>query len=96
VRVRFKVRGTQDYREHAWEVPFNGAAPALEYAAPAMRLAATAAEFAEWLSDSPFAGEVSPDALRKILVGVPEFYGTNSRAKQLAEAVEAASRLTGK
>jgi Mg-chelatase subunit ChlD len=96
VRVRFKVPGTQDYREHAWEVPFNGAAPALEYAAPAMRLAATAAEFAEWLSDSPFAGEVSPDALRKILVGVPEFYGTNSRAKQLAEAVEAASRLTGK
>jgi Ca-activated chloride channel family protein len=96
VRVRYRVPGTQDYREHAWEVPFNGAAPALEQAAPAMRLAATAAEFAEWLSDSAFAGEVSPDALRKILVGVPEFYGANSRAKALEEAIATATRLGGK
>jgi hypothetical protein len=96
VRVRFKVPGTQDYREHAWEVPFNGAAPALEYAAPAMRLATVAAEFAEWLSDSPFAAEVSPTALRRVLVGVPEFFGANNRAKQLADAVVAAGRLTGK
>ena len=24
VRVRFKIPGTRDYREHAWDVPFNG------------------------------------------------------------------------
>jgi Mg-chelatase subunit ChlD len=96
VRVRFKVPGTQDYREHAWEVPFNGAAPALEQAKPAMRLAAAAAGFAEWLSDSPFAAEVSPTALRRVLVGVPEFFGANSRTKQLTDAVAAAGRLTGK
>ena len=29
VRVRFKVPGTSDYREHAWDVPFTGNAVAV-------------------------------------------------------------------
>ena len=49
VRVRFKVPGTGDYREHEWTVPFTGNAPPLEQASPALRLAGTASAFSEWL-----------------------------------------------
>src|SRR5207249_8479920 len=45
VRVRFKVPGTQDYREHEWPVPYNGNSVALEQASSALRLAATASAF---------------------------------------------------
>ena len=93
VRVRFKVPGTQQYREQAWEVPFNGASPALETASPSMRLAASAGAFAEWLAGSPFAAEVKPEVLARLLQGVPETFGADGRAKTLAEMVSAAGRL---
>src|SRR5437016_8779769 len=35
VRVRFKVPGTNDYREQEWVVPYNGSAVSLEQASPA-------------------------------------------------------------
>ena len=63
VRVRFRIPGTADYREHAWDVPYTGNAVALEQASPAMRLAATASAFSEWLVSSPYAAEVTPDRL---------------------------------
>ncbi|HKS35848.1 MAG TPA: von Willebrand factor type A domain-containing protein, partial [Verrucomicrobiae bacterium] len=63
VRVRFKIPGTSDYREHEWAVPFTGNAMSLEQASPAMRLAATASAFSEWLVSSPYATEVTPDQL---------------------------------
>src|SRR6185503_3320805 len=63
VRVRYKTPGTSEYFEHEWSVPFSGGAvPALEEAAPAMRLAGVSAAFSEWLASSPYAGEVKPDA----------------------------------
>src|SRR5204862_3104371 len=42
VRVRFKVPGTSDYREHEWTVPFTKSAQPLEQASPALRLAGAA------------------------------------------------------
>ena len=69
--------------EHEWDVPFDGNAPALEQSSPAMRLAATASAFSEWLASSPFAQEVTPDQLLNDLSGVPEIYGADPRPKQL-------------
>src|ERR1043165_9467635 len=83
VRVRSKVPGTSDYREHEWTVPFDGNAVALEQASPAMRLAATASAFSEWLASSPYATEVTPDTLLRYLSGVPEVYGADARPKKL-------------
>ncbi len=96
VRVRFKVPGTTDYREHAWDVPFNGSAISLAQASPAMRLAATASAFAEWLVSSPYAAEVTPDALLGYLRGVPEICGADPRPKQLEWMIRQAGSLTGK
>lgn len=93
VRARFRVPDTGEYREHAWEVPFTGNAPALDEASPALRLAATAAAFAEWLASSPFAAEVTADRLLGHLRGVPEVFGADARAKQLEEMVRQAKGL---
>lgn len=96
VRVRYKIPATSDYREHAWDVPYTGTAVALEKASPSLRLAATASAFAEWLVASPFAAEVSPDALLGCLSGVPEVYGADPRPKQLEWMIRQAKSLQGK
>jgi Mg-chelatase subunit ChlD len=96
VRVRYKVPGTTDYREQAWDVPYTGNSPALEKASPAMRLAASASAFSEWLVASPFAGEVTPDALLGYLNGVPEVFGADSRPKKLEWMIRQAKSLEGK
>jgi Mg-chelatase subunit ChlD len=96
VRVRYKVPGTTDYHEHEWPVPYTGNAVALEQASPAMRLAATASAFSEWLVSSPYAGEVSPDRLLGYLSGVPEVYGADARPKKLEWMVRQAKSIAGK
>jgi Mg-chelatase subunit ChlD len=95
VRVRFKIPGTYDYREHEWAVPCTGSALSLEEAGPAMRLAATASAFSEWLVASPFAAEVTPDALLGYLSGVPEIYGADARPKKLEWMIRQAKSIEG-
>ncbi len=96
VRVRFRLPGTTDYQEHAWEVPYTGTAVTLDKASPAMRLAATASAFSEWLASSPFAGEVTPDQLLAYLRGVPELYGADVRPKTLEWMIRQAKSIAGK
>jgi len=96
VRVRYRVPGTPDYRERSWDVPYTGAAPALEQSGAAMRLAAVAAEFSEWLAASPFAAEVAPDQLLGYLSGVPEVYGADQRPANLAWMIRQAKSVSGK
>jgi Mg-chelatase subunit ChlD/anti-sigma factor RsiW len=96
VRVRFKFPGTVVYREHEWAVPYNGSAVSLEQSSPAMRLAASASAFSEWLVASPFAAEVTPDALLGYLSGVPEIYGADARPKKLEWMIRQAKSIEGK
>jgi secreted protein with Ig-like and vWFA domain len=96
VRVRYKVPGTADYREHEWAVPCTGNAVALEQASPAMRLAASAASFAEWLAASPYAGEITTDALLRYLTNVSDVYGADPRPKKLEWMVRQAKSISGK
>ncbi|HEX3716959.1 MAG TPA: von Willebrand factor type A domain-containing protein [Verrucomicrobiae bacterium] len=96
VRVRFRAPGTTDYQERAWDVPYNGAAGALDQASPSMRLAATASAFSEWLAGSPYAGEVSPDSLLGYLRDVPEIYGADTRPKNLEWMIRQAKSISGK
>ncbi len=96
VRVRYKVPGTTDYREQAWDVPFTGNALSLEQSSPAMRLAASASAFSEWLVASPFAGEITHDRLLSVLSGVPDVYGSDARPKKLEWMIRQAKSLEGK
>jgi Mg-chelatase subunit ChlD len=96
VRVRFRIPGTTDVSEHEWAVPFDGTAPALEKSSPALRLAATASAFSEWLASSPFAQEVTTDQLLNYLNGVPAIYGADARPKQLETMIREAKSLSGK
>ena len=96
VRVRFKVPGTSDYREHEWALPYSGAATPLEQSTPALRLAATASAFSEWLVSSQFAAEVTPDRLLGYLSGVPESCAADPRPKKLEWMIRQARSLAGK
>ncbi|PWU20704.1 MAG: hypothetical protein C5B50_03375 [Verrucomicrobia bacterium] len=93
VRLRYRLPGTNDYREQEWVVPYLGSAVALEKVSPAMRLAATASAFSEWLATSPYATEVTPDRLLGYLSGVPEVYGADGRPKKLEWMVRQARGL---
>jgi Mg-chelatase subunit ChlD/type II secretory pathway pseudopilin PulG len=96
VRVRYKIPGTTVVQEHEWEVPYAGNAVSLEQSSAAMRLAATAGAFSEWLAASPFAQEVSPDELLQTISGVPEIYGADQRPKKLEWMIRQAKSLSGK
>ena len=96
VHVRYKIPGTSDYREQAWDVPYAGNALSLEQSSPAMRLAASASAFSEWLVASPFAGEVTPDRLLGYLRGVPKIYGADVRPKKLEWMIRQAKSIEGK
>ncbi len=96
VRVRYKVPGTVEYREQAWDVPYTGGAVAMDQASPAMRLASTACAFSEWLATSPFASEVSTEELLKYLNGVPQVYGADARPAKLEWMIRQAKSISGK
>lgn len=96
VYVRYRIPGTQDLRERSWAVDYDGPAPALEQSSVAMRLAVVAAEFSEWLAQSPFAQEVTTDELLKDLTGVPQVYGCDQRPQQLEWMIRQAKSLAGK
>jgi hypothetical protein len=96
VRVRYKVPGTTDYRERSWDVAYTGNATSLEQSSAAMRLAATASAFSEWLAASPFAQEITPDELLKTMSGVPQIYGADERPKKLEWMIRQAKSLSGK
>jgi hypothetical protein len=96
VRVRFKVPGTADYKEHEWAVPFTPHAPSLEQASPALRLAGTASAFSEWLVASPYAAEVTTDRLLGLLNGVPAIYPADPRPKKLEWMIRTAKSVSGR
>ncbi len=96
VRVRFKVPGTNDYREHEWAVPFTAPAPALEQSGTSLRLAATAAAFSEWLAQSPFAGDVTTDRLLGMINGIPAIYGADPRPSRLEWMIRQAKSISGR
>jgi secreted protein with Ig-like and vWFA domain len=96
VYVRYRIPGTQDVRERSWTVDGDGTVPALDQSSAAMRLAATAGAFSEWLAASPFAQEVTPDELLKDLSGVPQVFGANQRPQQLEWMIRQAKSLSEK
>jgi len=96
VRVRFKVPGTGDYREHEWPLNYDGTARPLDQAGPALRLAGGASAFSEWLVSSPWAAEVTPDRLLGLLNGVTDTYAADPRPKQFEQMLREAKRVSGK
>lgn len=93
VRVRYKVPGTEFVHEHEWAIPYDGASVNLPEAPPAMRLAASAAAFSEWLAGSPWAAEATPDRILQLLQGVPQTYGPDQRPAQFVSTVQQAQRV---
>lgn len=96
VRVRFRSPGTQQYREHAWIVPYVGAAPTLDQTPPRMRLAACASSFGEWLAGNEFATEVTTDRLLALLRDVPTAFAPDPAPKRLESMIRQAKSISGR
>ena len=96
VRVRYRVPGTSDYREHEWIVSYISDAPSLEQSSPALRLAGAAAAFSEMLGANPYAGDVTSDRLLALLNGVPAIYGADPRPQKLEWMIRQARSLSGR
>ena len=95
VRARYQDPSTGEYHEQEWGLPYLGPAPELAASSAALRLAGSAAAFAEWLARSPFAAEVSPDRLLRLLEGVPEAFDLDPRPEQLRQMMIQAIALAG-
>ncbi len=96
VRVRYRLPGTNDYREQEWPIPYTGEAMVLEKASPALRLAAAASAFSEWLVSSPFAEEVTPDRLIEYVSGAAKAFGPDPRPRRLEWMIRQAKSLGGR
>jgi hypothetical protein len=96
VRARFKIPGTNDYREHEWAVAYEGASAPLEQSTATLRLAGAASAFSEWLGASPYAGEVTPDRLLGLMANIPAAFSNDSRPTQLEWMIRQAKSIAGK
>ncbi len=94
-RVRYREPATGRTRELAWTLDYRGSAPELTQGGPALRLAAAAALFGEWLARSPHAAEVTPSGLLPLLEGVPEAFAPDPRPAQLVRMLQLARQLAG-
>ena len=95
VRVRFLNPATGGYEEQEWPLAWKKTVPTLADATPSMRLAGSAAAFAEWLARSPYAGGVTPAALQSLLAGVADEYPNDERPRQLETMIQQARQLSG-
>lgn len=96
VRVRYRDPASGTYREHAWPVPYTGAATALDRAPARIRLAASAAAFSEWLAGNPYAAEVTPDRLLGLMQGIPESFQPDPAPQRLEWMIRQAKSVSGK
>jgi autotransporter-associated beta strand protein len=89
VRVRYRVPGTQDYREREWPIPYE-APPAFNDAPEGVRLAGCAAFVAEAFANNPNSAATDRSELRK---QVSRLASTRSGDKPLADLRVLADRL---
>ncbi|HTB63969.1 MAG TPA: von Willebrand factor type A domain-containing protein, partial [Opitutales bacterium] len=94
-RARYRDPGTQNFHELSWTIQYSGTPSTFDHATPALRLAAVAGYFAEYLQQSPYAQSATPRGLYDLLRGVPEAFPGDPRPAGLADALTAASALAG-
>lgn len=95
VRVRYKEPAYLNVNEKEWVLPYEPGTPVLTEASPAMKLAVSSAAFAEWLGQSPYAGEVSPSKLLGIIQDVPRAFPLDYGPVELQEAIRQAGQING-
>ena len=91
--MRYLNPATGIYEEKSWPLAHERNTPALDKAGASLRLAAGAALFAEWLAQSPYAAEVSPEALRGLLGDAAERFAPDARPDRLANMIGQASLI---
>ncbi|MBT6462019.1 MAG: DUF3520 domain-containing protein [Opitutae bacterium] len=93
VHVRYREPVSGQYKEMSWPLPYQAKVPVLAEASSSLRLAASAATFAEWLGRSPFAADVDPRVIQKLLNGLEQSFPSDSPVKAFQQMVVGAHRL---
>jgi Mg-chelatase subunit ChlD len=93
VRVRFREPAAGRHRELEWTLIYAGSAPPLQQASLTLRLAGTAAAFAELLAGSPFAADVTVGQLVSLLHGVSPQFQPDPRPARLETMLRQARSL---
>ena len=91
VHIRYRQPATGNYKETSWPLPHRPNPPALDKASSAMRVAASAATFAEWLARSPYAGDIDLMKLQQYLAGLQSEFPAHSPVQSLLQMIRAAS-----
>ncbi|MDB4459176.1 von Willebrand factor type A domain-containing protein [bacterium] len=95
VRLRYKIPATGKYVEESWPLPYSSDVKELENAPAPMRVAASAAAFAELLAGSPHASNVQLSNLQRYLTGISESWSNDKRIQELNHLVSQARLVLG-
>ncbi|MDR2844777.1 MAG: von Willebrand factor type A domain-containing protein [Puniceicoccales bacterium] len=95
LRVRYQDPRTGDYHERDWTLPYDPTTPALDHAAPGIKLAAAAALFAEKLEALPQAESVPLKALETLVRTANAAQPPAPANQQLQTMIEQARRAQG-
>jgi hypothetical protein len=89
-RIRYRVPGTQEYKEASWLIPYNPSVATLDQSTPALKAAFVAAEFAQLLIDPARARGYTLDDLIRLLHDaqqqLPNSAGIHSLVQMLLDA----------
>ncbi len=93
--VRFRDMSSGEMVEKRWPILYEANAPRPDQAAPSMRIATAASQFAAHLKGDPAGAVVELGYLSSLLSDLPERYAENERVQQLKTMVEQARQISG-
>ncbi|MCA9181450.1 MAG: von Willebrand factor type A domain-containing protein [Planctomycetales bacterium] len=96
VSVRFRDLATGQMVENRWPIPYEADAPRLDQAAPALRLATSAALLAAKLRGDPLGETVELKTLSDLIVSLPERVRKVARVEQLQQMIQQARQVSEK
>lgn len=95
VSVRFQDLATGQMVENRWPIPYQADAPQVTQAAPALRIASTAAMLASKLRGDALAETIELKSLAELMAGLPASVRQANRVEQLQQMIEQARQLIG-
>ncbi len=96
VSVRFLDLATGQMIENRWPIPYEADAPRLDQAAPALRLASSAALFAAKLRSDRLGETIELKTLADLVSSLPERVRKATRVEQLQQMIQQARQISGK
>ncbi len=93
--VRFRDLETDQMVEKRWPILYHPNAPRPDQAAPSMRIATAASQFAAYLKGGPAGDMVDLREIAQLVANLPDRYNGNERVQQLRQMIDQARNIAG-